>query len=213
MPPYKFPEKWPIDRANEVEDVPFLTKRAEDRSWLLANAKKGGIGAEIGVFRGHFAAVIARELKPKKLYLIDPWTKTGERFGWSDIDTNQDRLTTKQAMRETIDRMRPFASDSEIIFAEQWFADFAATYPGPKFDFVYLDSSHSYEGTREELSLLDLIIADDGVIMGDDWTPDPAHRHHGVMRAVHEFIKERNWHIVVAGPGLQYCLRRTPSYP
>jgi hypothetical protein len=64
-------------------------ERGPRRRWILAYAKAGGVGAEFGVFRGHFAAEIADCLKPAKLYLVDPWTTSGERFDWGDVpETN-----------------------------------------------------------------------------------------------------------------------------
>lgn len=196
---------------NAPFDNPHLTQWADQRGWILQFAKKTSVGAEIGVFRGHFSAVIARELKPRALYLIDPWTKNGERFGWRGIDTNNDSITTEEAKSETEKRLRPFSATS-FIYAETFFADFVKKYSGPKWDFAYLDTSHQYESTKEELALLDKLIANDGVILGDDWIPDPSHNHHGVMRAVNEFVKVRRWQIVVAGLHNQWCIRRTPHY-
>jgi len=45
------------------------------RRWILDYVPEGTIGAEVGVFRGHFSELILRRQKPKKLYLIDPWRK------------------------------------------------------------------------------------------------------------------------------------------
>ncbi|HET7681518.1 MAG TPA: class I SAM-dependent methyltransferase [Xanthobacteraceae bacterium] len=200
------PEECPID----------LAAIAERRSWLLSYARPGGIGAEFGVFRGHFAAVIARELKPRKLFLVDPWTKSGERFGWGpDPYTNFDRLTTAEALRDTRHRMSPYESTCEIVYVEERLQDFARnfdTHSDKKLDFAYLDTSHTYEDTLEELRFLAEIVADDGVILGDDWIPVIGHRHHGAMRAVNEFLKQSDYQLVVAGQDAQWCLRRTPSY-
>jgi hypothetical protein len=154
----ELPEESPVD----------LTGIAERRKWLLSYARPGGIGAEFGVFRGHFAAVIARELKPRKLFLVDPWTKEGERFGWGpDPYTNYDTLTTAQAMLDTQHRLAPYTSTSEIVMVETWLREFVrnfAAYSDKKLDFAYLDASHNYLDTLQELRLLSLIVADDGVI-------------------------------------------------
>src|SRR5215472_5669175 len=93
---------------------------AERRKWLLSYARPNSVGAEFGVFRGHFAAVIARELKPKKLFLVDPWTKSGERFGWGpDPYTNYDNLTTAGALLDTRHRMRSFERRCNIVYVEE----------------------------------------------------------------------------------------------
>jgi hypothetical protein len=205
-PGLELPEECPVD----------LAAIAEGRRWLLAHAKRGGIGAEFGVFRGHFAAVIASELKPRKLFLVDPWTKEGPLFDWGPMPyTNFNRLTTAGALLDTRHRLLPYGAESEVIFAEEYLADFVADFANrsaEKLDFVYLDTSHTYENTLSELRLLQTIVRDDGVILGDDWIPDPAHEHHGVMRAVNEFIKTTDWQLVVAGQDAQWCLRKTPPY-
>ena len=189
---------------------------AEGRRWLLAHAKRGGIGAEFGVFRGHFAAVIADELKPRKLYLVDPWRLDGERFGWGpDPYTNYDQLTTEQAMLDTKHRLSPFEAQTEIHYIEGYDTDFCAQLAasGEKLDFVYIDTAHTYEQTMLELGAIPPLMSRDGVILGDDWIPDPSHRHHGVMRAVNEFLRNQTeWQLLVAGRDAQWGLRRTPRY-
>lgn len=201
------PEECPIDLAGI----------AENRRWLLTHVRQGGIGAEFGVFRGHFAAVIAREAKPRKLFLVDPWTLDGERFDWGDDPyTNFNRLTTAGALADTRHRMAPYEQACHVVYAETWLENFVeqfSKYSGAKLDFAYLDTSHTYANTLSELNLLAGIVADDGVILGDDWIPDITDRHHGVMRAVNEFIKGADWQIVCAGRDNQFCLRRTPRYP
>jgi tetratricopeptide (TPR) repeat protein len=200
------PEEGPVDH----EGI------AERRRWLLSFARKGGIGAEFGVFRGHFAAVIARELAPTRLFLVDPWTKEGELFDWGpDPYTNFNTLTTAQAFLDTRHRMEEHASLCDIVYVEDYCENFCRNFDRfseRKLDFVYLDTSHNYHDTLVQLDLLDSIIQPDGVIMGDDWAPDVTHPHHGVMRAVHEFVKRADYQIVIAGPHAQFCLRRTPAY-
>lgn len=202
----ELPAECPID----------LSALAEKRKWLLSFARKNSVGAEFGVFRGHFAAVIARELTPRKLFLVDPWTKCGERFGWGpDPYTNYDELTTAGALLDTRHRMRIFESTCDIVYIEETLENFGEdieSYTAEKLDFAYLDTTHSYHDTLRQLDVLAKIIASDGVILGDDWIPDIHHRHHGVMRAVNDFLKVSDFQLVIAGPDNQFCLRRRPAY-
>src|SRR5262249_5136029 len=62
------------------EELDRLSKRA----WILEYVGPNTTGAEIGVFRGHFSEIIFSKVKPQKLYLVDLWTKGGERFNWGD---------------------------------------------------------------------------------------------------------------------------------
>jgi hypothetical protein len=189
---------------------------AERRKWLLSHARPNSVGAEFGVFRGHFAAVIARELTPRKLFLVDPWTKSGERFGWGpDPYTNYDTLTTAGALLDTRHRMAPYEQICNVTYVEDTLEDFAREiekYGVQKLDFAYLDTSHNYDDTMRQLGILAGIVADDGVIFGDDWIDDIHHQHHGLMRAVNDFLKKTNFQLVVAGQDNQFCIRRTPNY-
>jgi len=205
-----------IDYALLPEDSAWdLGEFAECRRWVLSHAKRGGIGAEFGVFRGHFSEVIADELKPRKLFLVDMWRLGGERYDWGGPYTNSGRLTTEQAMLDAKNRMVPFERQTEVVFLEGYvktFIDNFSSYSEEKLDFVYLDTSHAYEYTLEELDWIAPLIADDGVILGDDWWHDVTHYDHGVMRAVNEWIKRNDWQLVCAGQNAQFCLRRTPRY-
>ena len=81
--------RWPMP-AGEME-------RLEKRRWVLELLPKGGVGVEIGVFRGHFSNLICQIAQPRKLYLVDPWTTLGETFGWGKAYTNFDTLPTRVA--------------------------------------------------------------------------------------------------------------------
>ena len=82
---------------------------------------------------------------------------------------------------------------------------------GTKLDFVYLDTSHSYKSTFSELKKIDLVLKEDGVVMGDNWAPNQDHCHHGLFRAVQDFVRLYEYEIVAAGPAGQFCLRRSNS--
>lgn len=191
-------------------------KRLERRRWILKLAKRGGTGAEFGVFRGHFSAVIARELSPEKFFLVDPWTLAGEKFNWGDIPyTNFNKLTSSQALLDTQRRMARFEDISEVHYVESTLEEFCtkfSSYSSEFLDFVYLDTSHTYEDTLSQLTMINMIIKKDGVILGDDWQPDTSNLHHGVFRAVNDFIRLNSYQIVAAGPAGQFCLRQTPDY-
>jgi hypothetical protein len=181
-------------------------RRLRNRVWILDLVRKGGIGAEIGVFRGHFSELICRHAAPRKLYLIDPWTTLGEHFNWSSAYTSFGKLTTAAAMAEAQARTARYPK-TEAILIEGRYPD-CADQIGEMLDFAYLDASHRYDSTLLELRHLEDQIKADGVIIGDDWSPDPSSKHHGVYRAVTQFIEENNWELIKAGPGEQWAIRR-----
>ncbi|MFN4153525.1 MAG: class I SAM-dependent methyltransferase [Paracoccaceae bacterium] len=185
--------------------------RLEARRWILNMVAPGSTGIEIGVFRGHFSGLICEVARPRKLYLVDPWTKLGETFGWGKAYTNFDTLTTEAAKTEAIARVSRFPA-VDAVFIEDTFPACAAQITGP-LDFAYLDASHKYGPTLNELMHLKDMMAPGGLILGDDWAPDPQNQHHGVFLAVQDFTRNSGWDIVAAGPGAQWALRRRADPP
>src|SRR4051794_26759411 len=49
------------------------TKSRNARQHVISMLPKGGVGAEIGVWKGEFSARLLTGTQPKTLYLIDPW--------------------------------------------------------------------------------------------------------------------------------------------
>ena len=181
-------------------------KRLRARRWILDWMPKGAVGAEIGVFRGHFSALICEHLAPRRLYLIDPWRHLGPHFGWGKDYTNNNTLTTEAAREQTLARMALFPQVESVVI-EGFYPACDDQIPEP-LDFAYLDASHNYAETLAELRCLHHRIKPGGILCGDDWRPDPKAVHHGVYRAIQEFVREGTWEVMVAGPGGQWALRR-----
>ncbi|MGO9802329.1 MAG: class I SAM-dependent methyltransferase [Steroidobacteraceae bacterium] len=181
--------------------------RTEARRWILEHASPGGVGAEVGVFRGHFSEAILEQLVPSKFYLIDPWENLGEFFGWKDAYTNLGTLPTRVARRDAELRAAKFPN-TETVFIQGTFPECKASIREP-LDWIYIDASHQYESTLREITESAEILKPGGVILGDDFYPDRGSLHHGVFRAVNAFVKSGLFEFIASGPGGQWCLRRT----
>ena len=152
------------------------------------------MGAEIGVYRGQFSREIVRVVRPRELHLIDGWwTLYGECYpDWGSY-SDFGRLRTRDAYAEATRAVQGapvtfhVGDDCEVLHG----------FPDCYFDWVYLDSSHEYAQTIEELELLRPKMKPNGLIAGHDWLEDPKHPHHGVYRAVRRFCQLHGW-IVVA---------------
>lgn len=191
--------------------VPFPESelvRLRERRAIVNRLKKGGVGAEIGVFRGHFAQMLASVAQPSKFYLVDPWTLLGKTFGWDVEYTDFDRLKTCDARDEAIARVRSVTT-AETVVIEGFFPD-CADQITDKLDWAYLDASHKYVSTLAELYAITKLLKPGARIAGDDWYPDPDHQHHGVYRAVQEFTRATDWNIIFCGRGNQWMLRQDP---
>jgi hypothetical protein len=184
----------------------FERKRSEKRAFLAQYVRQGGVGAEFGVFWGHFSEVILAEFRPRRLYLVDLWDMQGESFGdWGEY-TDFGRLNTADchARVRELEARHP----GVVTVVKDSVEHFLAGYDGEPFDWVYLDTSHKYDDTLRQLRTIDRHLAADGVILGDDWIVDRAHPHHEVFRAVHAFVRDSDFELVAAGRGNQYVLRR-----
>ena len=179
----------PLGRARAL-----LERSARKR--VLRTLPRGAVAAEIGVFRGEFTDHILRITRPRELHLIDGWWIIfGERFpDWGPY-SDGGRLRTRDAYEEARAVVRRRSAEDVCTFHVGDDVLLLQRFPDSHFDWVYLDTSHHYEHTLEELTILDLKVKPSGLIVGDDWQEDPDHRHHGVCRAVREFCGESQWEL------------------
>ncbi len=166
--------------------------------------RKGGIGAEIGVFKGAFVDYFLSS-EPKKLYLVDPWFRLSAKWAWA-----QAGQSTVRALVDILTEFEPEISAGQIEPRVEFSRDFLHSFPNDHFDWIYIDSSHSYEGTLEELGVAIHAVKNDGFIIGDDFNPDPNSKHYGVCKAVEEFEAEGHLEILVRGENSQFVARPTP---
>lgn len=181
-------------------------ERTLNRVWLAERLPRHAIGAEIGVFRGHFAEVICQVAKPRVVYLVDPWTLEGDTFKWGAAYTNHKKLKTIDAYEECKLRVTRGGA-KQVVMVQGYFPECSRAVQH-KLDWAYLDASHSYEDTLAELHALDVLMNPMAVIAGDDWSPAPSSQHHGVFRAVQEFAACSRWKLVMCGYLRQWMLKR-----
>ncbi len=187
----------------------FELRRLPDRLWILEYVARGGVGAEVGVFRGHFSEQLLEHLEPRKAYFVDPWRLTGAHFGFKGPYTNDDTLPTAVAYQDAQWRTQRF-EHVDRRFVE-------ARFPCPErfdepLDWLYLDASHKYQETLAELEAAAALLAPRGILFGDDWAPNPDGVHHGVFQAVNEFVRRGEWDFIAAGPAGQWALRRRAAW-
>jgi hypothetical protein len=182
--------------------------RVRQRQFLLDHIPESSIGAEIGVFTGLFSSILARHPKISRVTFVDPWwTAFGEHYpDWGDY-TDQGRLETHSAYELATKRVsRPGLQNRivEVAFSYEWLE----SQPDESLDWAYLDSTHTYDGTKRELALLDRKIRENGIVLGDDWQTNRNHRHHGVALAICEFLRTSDFEPVLCGVFGQWILRR-----
>jgi hypothetical protein len=183
--------------------------RISERRFIVDFIPPNSVGAELGVFTGLFSSILARERKISRVTFVDPWWEAfGDRYpDWGSY-TSYGRMSTRKAFevaRRRISRSGLPHRVVEVASSYEWLQ----LQPNGSLDWVYLDSTHSYEGTKRELELLNIKInKHTGLVLGDDWQFDRSHYHHGVCLAVNESLKSSNFELILCGPHTQWVLRR-----
>jgi len=166
-------------KQQNIQNLKTLLNREE----LLKNMPTNKVVAELGVDRGGFSELILKIATPQKLHLIDVWEGGRYHDGLNNI------VETK--FKNEIDKG---LVEMNIGFSTEVLLDFPDNY----FDWVYLDTDHTYKTTKDELALLKLKVKPGGIIAGHDYTIGNwvEHNRYGVIEAVNEFCVNENWEII-----------------
>lgn len=158
----------------------------------------GSTGAELGVFKGSFIEYFLSK-QPRKLYAVDPWYLLSAEWPWAVGDKS-----TVRALVRILDEYHTEIAQQQVVPRVEFSETFLASLPDQTLDWVYIDSSHSYEGTKSELALCVSKVKKGGYIMGDDYNEDPASKHYGVFKAVHEYVVANRITLLVNGINRQF---------
>lgn len=170
-------------------------KSLKDRSELLSLMPKHGIAAEIGVNEGDFSEKILSICIPEKLILIDLW---GSKRYHSGLFEKVKKRFARQI------------SDGQVRIIRDLSFDGIASCEDSFFDWVYLDTDHSYHVTIKELELLRPKIKPGGIISGHDYIVGNWNDgvRYGVIEAVREFCLKYDWEMIY----LTHELDNHPSF-
>jgi hypothetical protein len=172
-----------------VARVLFKQRDKDIRSRILNAISKGGVCAEIGVYRGDFSARIL-ECEPKKLHLIDPWkfetdpAYAGSWYG-GNLGKNQARMDTIYS--SVLNRFQVEITSGIVEIHRQTSGDASFQFPDDYFDWIYIDGNHKYEFVKQDLEMFLPKVKMDGLIAGDDYD-SPGWWQDGVTKAVDEII-------------------------
>jgi len=169
-----------------------------NRNELLYRIASNGTAAEIGAAFGNFSGEILSRNRPKELHLIDAWA--GERYeaGLAKIK----ECFPKEIASGRLKIHRGLSIEKLPEFADGFF------------DWVYIDTNHSYGTTWKELQISHSKVKSSGRIAGHDFCTgnviDPV--PYGVVEAVTKFCKDYHWqfeYLTVESNGhFSFCLMR-----
>ena len=173
----------------QMPKVPLARKHMKncelllDRSEMLSKLKKGGKVAEIGVAQGEFSELILKITEPDLLHLVDVWNSKTYHAG---------------LFKKVADKFKNLIDEERIQILRKLSTDAAEDFDDNYFDWIYIDTDHSYATTREELVKYAPKVKHDGIIAGHDYTMGIwiSLNRYGVIEAVHEFCVKYEWELV-----------------
>ena len=151
----------------------------------------GGVGCEIGVWRGAFSELLLERARPTALHLVDPWTFDADLprawYGGASAKSQADMDAIARDVRVRFDAQ---IADGIVIVHRGTSIDAADAFTAGQLDWVYIDGDHRYEAVRDELTRYGGLVRTGGVIAGDDYG-DGGWWEGGVKRAVDEWCAAR----------------------
>ena len=154
-----------------------------DRQVLLEKLPTNGIVAEIGVDKGEFSREILELNSPEKLYLIDMWNSKLYPAALQDLVSS---AMENEKSSGRVEMARGMSFEKLTEFKDEFF------------DWVYIDTDHSYQTTKKELEAAAPKMKPGGYICGHDyaivnWIGGELY---GVIQAVNEFCVTNNWEMI-----------------
>lgn len=167
-------------KNRNIKNARLLPSREE----LLTLLPKNGVIAEIGVDKGDFSKRILQNCSPKKLHLVDIWGGS-KRYG------NKEKLEVYKKFENEIQSQ---VIEINLGLSTEVVNDFEDNY----FDWIYIDTDHSYKTTIAELEMYQSKIKDGGIIAGHDYISVNwgSMAKYGVIEAVYKFCSEHDWEIL-----------------
>ena len=144
--------------------------------------KEGGIGAELGVWRGMFSDMILRYSKLELLFSIDEW-KLGSWSGPECYYATKKRLAVHE---------------NRSIILPMSFSEAARIIADDSLDFIYIDGNHDYDNISRDIKEWWPKLKSGGIFSGHDYElQGPFGEDFGVIRAVSELAREHDLDIRV----------------
>ena len=162
---------------------PIKKVELKRRQHFLKLLPQKAVCAELGVAKGVFSRNILKICDPKKFYMVDPYWKVYGDTLWNGIET-------MHYFKGALDRIREHDNWGCATIVIEYDTVFLSDLADNFFDWVYVDTTHTYEDTLKELKLLRRKVKDDGYICGHDYGRSPKHHHFGVTKAVTEWLSD-----------------------
>ena len=153
-----------------------------NRRELIKKMPSKGVVAELGADEGEFSLEICNATDPQKFVIVDAWDT--DRYG-EDKAKNVRELFHEKIGAGKVEIVRSLSVPAAERFEDNYF------------DWIYIDTDHSYKTTLAELYAYERTIKNGGYICGHDYVMGnwASGYKYGVIEAVAEFCVSRSWKI------------------
>jgi hypothetical protein len=153
------------------------------REQLLGLLPQNGVAAELGVDHGDFSRKILEINKPSKIHLVDVWQS--ERY-------------PEKLFHEVSQKFKSEIEAGKVIINRGLSTDVVSQFSDNYFDWIYIDTAHTYSVTKAELETYLPKMKAGGIIAGHDFIVGEIDVpwKYGVIEAVYEFCEKYQWELI-----------------
>jgi hypothetical protein len=149
----------------------------------LNRLPKGGVACEVGVAQGYYSLQIIERNAPRKLYLIDAWSKAK----FKDAEPAYQHVQSQFKGDIAWGRVEMLRGLSSVMLS---------TLPDKILDWIYIDAAHDYESVKKDLEVAQQKVKSEGYICGHDYTRWASFgQRFGVLEAVNEFANREGYRL------------------
>src|SRR6185295_7348005 len=147
-----------------------------DRTELMRRLPRNAVVAEIGTQFGNFAKQILELSEPREFHIFDL------SFNCFDRSFFDNEIRSGRVILHEGDSSRTMS-----------------TLPDGRFDWMYIDGDHSFEGVMRDIKEAKRLIRSDGYLVFNDYTvySHLERTQYGVMRAVNDLCLDEDFEIVM----------------
>lgn len=157
------------------------------RRFLLKTLPKNSVGCELGVWKADLSKEILRVVKPRRLFLVDPWLFQARYphswYGGAEAKNQADMDRIFTSVRDQCNAW------PNVTVIRKKTVDLKDEIPNAGLDWAYIDGNHDYECVLLDLRTFCRKIKAGGILCGDDYDRG-SDNNYPVTRAVAEFLKE-----------------------
>ncbi len=174
---------------------------------MLERLPAGGSCAQIGTWRGDFAALILEHRKPEKLYLIDPWAQGREPDpqGPGAGEGKPEHQAVEDLFQSVLGRFELQIDDGRVVVMRQRPTDAALTFAPDSLDWVHIAGEQSYDGVVADLNAYFAVVKPGGYLAGEHYGEGASAFGEGVRQAVEQFLPRCSGFELI---GTQFLLRK-----